>query len=170
MFQELDSARFNAFLASLKREFEAFRQFHQILSAEHAALVRGDADELLVLAQRKNERVLELTHLAEARDRYRAELAGNTNQLGITAWLEAYDPTDQHHAGKLWRDLIELARTAKELNQSNGQLIHTRLAHNQQALTVLLGANAGTSNLYGADGQAYMSKPTSSGGKPLGKA
>ena len=169
MSQELDSGKLNVFLLSLKREFEAFRQFHQILSAEHTALVGGDADELITLAQRKNERVVELTQLAEARNRYLTELAGSTNQIGMEAWLDAYDPTDKFRAGRLWRELIDLARTAKDLNQSNGQLIHTRLAHNQQALSVLLGANAGTSNLYGADGQAYMAKPTGSG-RPLGKA
>ena len=169
MSLELDSAKLNAFLLSLKREFEAFREFHQILSAEHAALIDGDADELTRLAQRKNERVIELTQLAEARNRHLTESAGSTNQIGMEAWLDVYDPTDKYRAGKLWQDLIDLARTAKDLNQSNGQLIHSRLAHNQDALNVLLGANAGTSHLYGADGQAYTAKPTGSG-RPLGKA
>ena len=169
MSQELDSAKLNAFLLSLKREFEAFRQFHQILSTEHEALLNGDADELINLAQRKNERVIELTQLAEARNQFLTESVGSTNQIGMEIWLDSYDPADKNRAGKLWQDLIDLARTAKELNQSNGQLIHTRLAHNQEALNVLLGANAGTSNLYGADGQAYMAKPTGSG-RPLGKA
>lgn len=169
MSLELDSAKLNAFLVSLKRELEAFREFHQILSTEHAALVDGNADELTRLAQRKNERVIELTQLAEARNRYLTESAGSTNQIGMEAWLDVYDPADKYRAGKLWQDLIDLARTAKDLNQSNGQLIHSRLAHNQDALNVLLGANAGTSHLYGADGQAYTAKPTGSG-RPLGKA
>lgn len=169
MSQELDSGKLNAFLFGLKRELEAFRQFHQILGVEQAALVSGDAEQLMLLAQRKNERVVELTQLAEARNRYLTETAGSTNQIGMQAWLDSYDPADQHHAGRLWRALIDLAHTAKNLNQSNGQLIHTQLAHNQQALSVLLGANAGTSNLYGADGQAYTAKPVG-GGRPLGKA
>lgn len=169
MSQELDSAKLNAFLISLKREFEAFRQFHQILSAEYEALLNGDADELMGLAQRKNARVIELTQLAEARNQFLNAAVGSTNQIGMEGWLDSYDPADKNRAGKLWQDLIDLARTAKELNQSNGQLIHTRLAHNQDALNVLLGANAGISNLYGADGQAYMAKPTGSG-RPLGKA
>ena len=169
MSQELDSAKLNAFLLSFKREFEAFREFHQILSTEHEALLNGDADELLSLAQRKNKRVIELTQLAEARNQFLTESVGSTNQIGMEIWLDSYDPADKNRARKLWQDLIDLARTAKDLNQSNGQLIHTRLAHNQEALNVLLGANAGTSNLYGADGQAYMAKPTGSG-RPLGKA
>lgn len=169
MSQELDSGKLNVFLSSLKRELEAFRQFHQILSAEHTALISGDADELTALARGKNERVIELTQLAEVRNRYLTESAGSTNQIGMEAWLDTYDPADKNRAGKLWRDLIDLARITKDLNQSNGQLIHTRLAHNQAALSILLGANAGSSNLYGADGQAYTAKPPGSG-RPLGKA
>lgn len=165
----LDPGKLNTFLAGLKRELETFRQFHQILSEEHQALVGSEADALVVLAQRKNERVIELTQLAEARNRYLTETAGSTNQIGMEAWLDCYDPADKHRAGHLWRELIDLARATKELNQGNGQMIHTQLAHNQQALGVLLGANAGTSNLYGADGQAYTAKPPSSG-RPLGKA
>jgi flagella synthesis protein FlgN len=167
--QALDPGKLNVFLAGLKRELEAFRQFHQILSAEHQALLGGEADALVALAQRKNERVIELTQLAEARNRYLTETAGSTNQIGMEAWLDTYDAADKQRAGQLWRELIDLARSTKELNQSNGQLIHTQLAHNQQALRVLLGANADTSNLYGADGQAYAAKPPSSG-RPLGKA
>lgn len=169
MSQELDPGKLQAFLTGLKRELEAFRQFHQVLNAEHQALINGEADALVALAQRKNERVIELTQLAELRNRYLTETAGSTNQIGMEAWLDTYDAADRHHAGHLWRELIDLARTTKDLNQSNGQLIHTQLAHNQQALGVLLGANAGTSNLYGADGQAYTAKPPSSG-RPLGKA
>lgn len=165
----LDPGKLNAFLAGLKRELEAFREFHQVLSAEHQALLGGEADALVALAQRKNQRVIELAQLAEARNRYLTALAGSTNQIGMDAWLDSYDPTDRHRAGQLWRELIDLARSTKDLNQSNGQLIHTQLAHNQQALSVLLGANAGTSHLYGADGQAYSAKPPSSG-RPLGKA
>jgi flagella synthesis protein FlgN len=167
--QALDPGKLHAFLSGLKRELEAFRQFHQILSAEHEALVGGEADALVALAQRKNERVIELTQLADARNRYLTETTGSTNQIGMEAWLDSYDAADRHRAGHIWRELIDLARLTKELNQRNGQLIHTQLTHNQQALSVLLGANAGTSNLYGADGQAYSAKPPSSG-RPLGKA
>ncbi|MHB1231697.1 MAG: flagella synthesis protein FlgN [Burkholderiales bacterium] len=169
MAQEPDSGSLNAFLLGLKRELEAFRQFHQLLSAEQSALVKGDADGLMSLAQRKNDKVIELTRLADTRNRYLAETIGGTNQVGMTGWLDRYDPADKQGAGKLWRELIELARTAKELNLLNGQLIHTHLAHNQEALRILLGANTTTAHLYGADGQAYATTPVGSG-RPLGKA
>ena len=169
MALEPDSGSPNAFFLNLKRELEAFREFHQILSTEQAALVNGDSEALIALAQRKNEQVLGLTQLADTRNRYLSGTVGSTNQIGMEAWLDIYDPADKRGASKLWRELIDLARGARELNQLNGQLIHTRLAHNQQALAILLGANATTSNLYGADGQSYSTAPVATG-RPLGKA
>ena len=169
MAQEPDSGSLNAFLLNLKRELEAFREFHQVLATEQAALVNGDAEGLMALAQRKNEQALGLTQLADTRNRYLTGTVGSTNQIGMEAWLDIYDPADKRGASKLWRELIDLARAARELNQLNGQLIHTRLARNQQALAVLLGANATTSNLYGADGQSYSTAPVATG-RPLGKA
>lgn len=164
-----DSAGLAAFLTALKRELLAFNQFHSLLQAEQDALVSGSVDSLVSLAQQKNEKVIELTQLAEQRNRFLTERAGSTNQIGMEAWLDSFDPADKQGAGKLWRELLDLARNAKELNQHNGQLIHTRLANNQQALAVLLSANTSSSNLYGKDGQAYATPPTGTG-RPLGKA
>lgn len=164
-----DATGLAAFLATLKRELLAFNQFHSLLKAEQDTLVSGNVDSLVNLAQQKNEKVIELTQLAEQRNRFLTDHAGSTNQIGMEAWLDSFDPGDKQGAGKLWRELLELARQAKELNQHNGQLIHTRLASNQQALAVLLSANASSSSLYGKDGQAYATPPTGSG-RPLGKA
>ena len=165
----LDSGGLEAFISVLKRELLAFQQFHSLLQAEQDALISGHSDNLISLAQQKNEKVIELTQLAEQRNRFLTDRAGSTNQIGMEAWLDSFDPADKLGAGKLWRELIELARNAKTLNQHNGQLIHTRLASNQQALSILMSANTTTSNLYGKDGQAYATPPAGSR-RPLGKA
>lgn len=164
-----DPRGLEAFLSVLKRELEAFHQFHSLLQAEQDALISSHTDSLIALAQKKNEKVVLLSQLAEQRNQFLTQQAGSTNQVGMEAWLDSFDPADKHGAGKLWRELIELARNAKALNQHNGQLIHNRLASNQQALAVLMSANTSTSNLYGKDGQAYATPPTG-GGRPLGKA
>lgn len=156
-------------VALLKRELESFRQFRQILESEQNALLVGDVDALLPLAQRKSEKAAELSQIAEARNKFILDHAGGTNQRGIENWLAAFDPADASGAGKLWRDLIDTAREAKSLNDTNGQVINTRLAANQQALAVITGANTSTANLYGRDGSAYSNIPTSTG-RPLGKA
>ena len=169
MALELDAGGLDAFIAALKRELQAFQQFHSLLQAEQDGLISGHSDNLISLAQQKNEKVIELTQLAAQRNRFLTDRAGSTNQIGMEAWLDSFDPADKRGAGKLWRELIELARNAKTLNQHNGQLIHTRLANNQQALSILMSANTTTSNLYGKDGQAYATPPTGSR-RPLGKA
>lgn len=163
------SGNHDAFVSALQHELLAFQQFHSLLQTEQDALVTGNTDSLIGLAQQKNQKVIELTQLADQRNTYLTPRAGSTQQIGMEAWLASFDPADQQGAGKIWRELIELARTAKMLNQLNGQLIQTRLANNQQALAVLLSANVTSSNLYGKDGQAYATPPTA-GGRPLGKA
>jgi flagellar biosynthesis/type III secretory pathway chaperone len=56
-----------------------------------------------------------------------------------------------------------MAEKARALNQTNGKLIATRLASNQQALATLMAA-ANQAALYGPDGQA---RPLG-GGRSLG--
>ncbi len=169
MTPEPNSDGFEAFLSVLKRELESFRLFHALLQAEQDAVVSGNTESLILLARQKNQKCIALTQLAEQRNQFLAGRAGSTQQVGMEAWLDSVDPAGKQGAGKLWRELIELARNAKTLNQHNGQLIHNRLASNQQALAVLMSANASTNNLYGKDGQAYATPPTGSG-RPLGKA
>ena len=158
-----------AYFSSLQHELLAFKQFHSLLLTEQDALVTGDTDRLLALAQQKNQKVIELTQLADSRNTYLSQHAGSAQENRMEAWLTSLAPTEQAGVAKIWGELIELARNAKIQNQLNGQLIQTRLANNQQALKVLLSANVTSSNLYGKDGQAYATPPTGSG-RPLGKA
>lgn len=169
MAQQPDPRGLEAFLSALKRELLAFRQFHALLQTEQDALVGGSADILVPLAQQKNLKVVELTQLAGQRNQFLTDQAGSTNQIGMEAWLDSFDPADRSGAGKLWRELIEVARDAKALNQLNGQLIQTQLANNHQALSVLMSANTSMTKLYGKNGQAYATSPAGSG-RPLGKA
>jgi flagellar biosynthesis protein FlgN len=151
------------------RELDVFRAFHQILEIEQAALLEGDVERLLPLAPKKNDMVAELARLGETRNALLRSATGATNQLGMTAWLATFDPENRLGVGTQWQALLDLARRAKGLNETNGQVINSRLASNEQALEILMGANTTTSRLYGRDGQAYSSAP-GSGSRPLGKA
>ncbi len=164
-----DSGSPEFLIAILERELEAFRRFQGILESEQAALLDNRIDDLLPLAQRKHLEVATLTQLAEARNGWLTRAVGATNQIGIESFIERFDPEDRLGVARRWRAVIDVARAAKALNQLNGQLINTQLAHNQQALQVLLGAQTTGANLYGRDGQAY-SATTGSSGRPLGKA
>jgi len=157
-------------LSLLGREFEAFRQFYQILESEQAALIDSDVGRLMTLAQQKNDKAAELTQLGEARSALVRAATGLDNPLAMNAWLKRYDADGRLGAAKRWEALLDLARRAKALNETNGLVINTRLAHNEQALSILMGANASSTRIYGRDGQAYGSTPSGSSGRPLGKA
>ena len=155
-----------SFVVGLRAELEAFRTFHELLASEQAALVNGDIDSLVGLAQRKAAQVSLLSQMAESRNRLLNTATGMTDQLGLDAWQEKFDPQGRSGAASTWHALLDMARSAKSLNEQNGTLINLNLQHNQQALAVLRGAATQTTNLYGPDGHAYA--PTS--GRPLGKA
>lgn len=78
-----------------------------------------------------------------------------------TALSERLNAISPSEAGQL----RELAATARDLNQTNGQLIAVRIQRNQQALNVLFAA-AGQAPTYGPDGQQLSSL----GSRSLGKA
>jgi flagella synthesis protein FlgN len=155
-----------SFLLSLRAETEAFRDFVALLESERAALATGDADRLISIAQAKAAKVATLGKLAEERNRYLLSATGLSDQHGLDAWQQQQDASGRTRAMDLWQQLLELARSAKRLNEENGALIGVSLQHNQRALAVLRGAATQATNLYGADGQVY----TSTSGRPLGKA
>lgn len=76
----------------------------------------------------------------------------------MAAWLGG-----EEAARDTWQALLALAARARALNETNGRLIAERLAHNRQALAVLLAA-ADQAALYGPDGQP---RPLG-GGRSLG--
>lgn len=155
-----------SFAAGLRAEFQAFQNFYSLLQSEHAALSQGDIEGLIDIAQRKAGQVSILSQMAEERNRTLRISTGMTDQLGMDAWQEKYDPHKRSGALQVWGELLDLARSAKRLNEQNGVLINLNLQHNQQALAVLRGATTQTANLYGPDGQTYSPGL----GRPLGKA
>ncbi len=155
-----------SFVAGLKAEVEAFRIFRELLQSEQAALASDDVEALVGIAQRKAAQVTLLGQMAESRNRYLKNATGMTDQLGLDAWQEKHDPQGRSGVARAWQELLDMARSAKGLNEQNGGLINLHLQHNQQALAVLRGAATQTTNLYGPDGHAYSPGL----GRPLGKA
>lgn len=166
MMEGLGSDSPDAFVRNLRAELDAFRDFHELLLTEQSVLAAGDADALVELSRRKSEQVTRLTQLTDARNRYLNSATGLTDQSGIDAWQAKFDPQRRIGTDRLWQSLLDLARSAKQLNEQNGLLINLKLQHNQQALAVLRGVAAQTTQLYGPDGQSY----SAAHGRPLGKA
>lgn len=151
---------------SLDAELAGFRDFVQALQTEQEALVQGDVDSLLELARLKSEKVVFLSQLAEQRNRFLLAQGSDPDHGGMTNWLRQ-QKTGQaaQHLAETWKQLLEQAAIAQQLNQVNGTMIESRLRHNQQALTILQSAANQSINLYGPDGQTHATGL----GRPLGK-
>lgn len=141
----------------LAEEVAQLRDFLVLLEKEQQALAGGDVDRLLPLSAEKTERFARLAQLGEARGRALAAAGLAADRQGMEGWLDRHP--GQGGAKRDWQELLVLAEKARALNQTNGKLIATRLAGNQQALSTLMAA-ANQAALYGPDGQA---RPLGSG-------
>jgi flagella synthesis protein FlgN len=65
-------------------------------------------------------------------------------------WLES--AASHGDAANSWQELLQLARSAKSLNNTNGLLITKHMARNQKALNILQGGR--NNNFYGPNGQS----------------
>jgi flagella synthesis protein FlgN len=136
---------------NLEAEIRTYQAFIQVLQTEQDALVQGDVDPLLELAQIKSEKVVLLSQLAEKRTRFLSARGCAQEHGGMAKWLQQRNE-DNPQIAELWQQLLSLAENAQQLNQINGTMIDTRLRNNQQALAILQTA-AKQSALYGPDGQ-----------------
>jgi flagella synthesis protein FlgN len=155
------------FAASIKAELEAFRELVQVLQTEEDTLIRGDVDQLSELARTKSEKVILLSQLAAKRTQFLTRQGFSGDRAGMGKWLEQHDVGGAQEISAIWNELIEQAELSRQLNQTNGMVIETRLRHNQQALAVLQAAAMQQSATYGPDGQTHTHIPGM--GRPLGK-
>ena len=140
-----------AFVAGLQDEQAALAKFTTLLQAEQDALVQGDADRVGELAKAKADQIELLTHLGELRNRHLAAQNLSAGAEGMLSWLNR-NPGFATAVRKLWRELLAQAETARQINQSIGLLIESRLQQNRLRLAVLQTA-AGADGVYRADGQ-----------------
>jgi flagella synthesis protein FlgN len=131
----------------LSSERELAQQLQQCLQQEQAELVRADVAALAQTAERKNGIVEQMNSLAQSRLRAVAATGHAANEAGMLAWLAAQD--DAVRAD--WQALLAAAAAGKELNRTNGLLIHQHISRNQAGLQALRGG--GQPAVYGRDGQ-----------------
>jgi len=148
-------------LSGLQAEHDALQAFVATLESERQALLNGEVERLLTLADDKTRSVQAISKLAEQRRQYAVAHGMDIKSGGMTVWLES----QAADALPLWQSVQQLNAQLQELNRVNGELIQTRLLHNQQALAVLHQAANNASTLYGPDGQ-QDSRPIS--GRTLG--
>ena len=152
-------------IANLKAEIENFAAFCEILKTELEVLHNNEIDQLLSISKLKSEKVVLLSQLAEVRNRFLAGQNLLPDQNGMEILIKMGNlPDPNGDISRFWGKLIELAKKAQQLNETNGIMIETKLGHNQQALTALQSA-ANQSTLYGPDGKTHSAGT----GRPLGK-
>ncbi len=134
----------------LHEENRAARMLLDLLKKEQAQLVAADIDALTALTEEKTRLVTRMSELAASRHQALAAAGFAATEEGMQAWL---DNSQLPTARQSWKELLELARAAKDINRSNGLLIGKHLARSQSALDVLKGGAQGQA-LYGPNGQS----------------
>ncbi len=133
-------------ISLLNKELAELRKFVDLLSSEQQSLLDNDTDSLLTLSETKTLAAGLLMDMSKSRRKSLLKNGIDTMEV----WLAKHAPASQ----VLWHDIQKFAARAQQINSINGELIQTRMRHNQQALGVLHNASKSTAGLYGPDGQA----------------
>ena len=133
--------------AGLAQELELARELLECLQQEQACLIRADIVALGACATRKNSLVEQMNVLAKTRMQALTHAGHPVTEAGMLAWLAEQPDAVRDD----WRRLMDLATPGKELNRTNGLLIHQHLNRNQGGLQALRGG--GQPAVYGRDGQ-----------------
>jgi flagella synthesis protein FlgN len=144
----------------LYAECDALKAFVALLETEQQILVGAQTEQLLALSEQKTLAVQELSGLAQERRSHFVTCGVKGGANDITAWLQNHDPDNL----PAWQEILQLAERMRQINDTNGILIQSKLRQNQQALIVLHNAASHAGALYGRDGQHHL--PTL--GRPLG--
>ena len=140
-----------SFAAVLQAERDEFSALLGLLQTEQEVLVRDDAPALATLADDKSQRLARLSRFAEQRARQLGTSEPARAASAMLVWLSR-NPEQSPSVGRLWRELLALAETARRVNLDNGALIEAAQRRNRQKLAVLRSAS-GSGGVYRADGQ-----------------
>ncbi len=140
-----------SFAAILQAERDEFSALVGLLQTEQEVLVRDDSPALATLADEKSQRLVRLNLFAEQRARQLGTSEPARAASAMLVWLSR-NPEHSSGAGRLWRELLALADTARRINLDNGALIEAAQRRNRQKLAVL-GSASGSAGVYQADGQ-----------------
>lgn len=151
-----------SFASNLRQERKMTEIFLDILKKEQEALIGDDIERLETLPRDKAEIVMQLAELARQRDKALIEQSLSTDRKGMETLLARR--SDAETVTVEWHELLRLAEAAQQLNQINGEIITTRLRHNQRSLVAIQNAT-GAAPLYGPTGKTSTLK----GGRQLGQ-
>jgi flagellar biosynthesis protein FlgN len=135
-------------ISLLNKELAELRKFVALLTSEQQSLLNNDTESLLTLSDTKTQAA---NHLMELSNSRRKTLLKNGIE-NMEAWITKHAPGSQ----PLWSEIRKLAVQAQNLNSTNGELIQSKMRHNQQALGALYNSAKSAAGIYGPDGQANL--------------
>lgn len=129
-------------------ETQQLADFVTLLEREHEVLSSpgNDVEPLFALSEEKSRFARQLQKLADSRASVLVQAGLPHNKAGIETLLGA-------EGSPIWATYLAAALKARQLNQANGQHITARLAHNHQALAILM-AHTDQPTVYGPDGSS----------------
>ena len=115
MVRDTSSPKQTDLASRLQAERAALHAFVTLLETEQQALIAGQAEQLLALADSKTRAVHELNNLANARKNALLARGAKNDSGDMEAWLQA------HAANSLpvWHDIQNLAAHAQQTNRSS---------------------------------------------------
>lgn len=134
----------------LVAELSALKRFCALLGEERQVLSGAQADRLPDIAAEKTSLAGQLSGFESRREALLHEEGLPKGRAGIEAWLASRP--DREPQRRQWAELLELARQARDENDTNGRLIGLLLQQNRDALSLLL-SSGGADSIYSADGQ-----------------
>lgn len=138
--------------ACLHEEQQAVRALTQLLMLEQEELIQANTEAVASLTAPKAQAAAAISQLSQQRYQALASAGFDANDNGMQAWVESGAASKE--ASDHWHQLIDLAKTAHEVNRVNGTLINKQIIRTQNALNVLQHGSVQGNNLcYGPDGQ-----------------
>jgi flagella synthesis protein FlgN len=142
-----------ALQALIKQESALLGDFIVLLGKEQEALKRADAAALPELGEAKSQLVDQLNALEISRAKALGQTEATLAPEAVLGRLTAL-PGGQALVER-WKDLLELARQAKQLHEQNRQLLQMHLQQTSELLAALT-RKAERQTLYGSNGQAQL--------------
>jgi flagellar biosynthesis protein FlgN len=129
----VQSTTFNP-MDSLREEHQALAKLIELMKAEQAHLIAANIEGLQEVNEQKAKIVSKASEMAQNRHRALALAGFEPKEEHMQAWLASIN---QNNVCQAWEQLLDITRSAKELNRVNGMLINKHLARNQDALNTL---------------------------------
>lgn len=134
----------------LAAELAEARNLAATLDLEYEALCLGDAQQIIRIAEQKQQQTVKMAALAQQRDGCLASSSLPPGRRGM-AQLAARLPADSAALDK-WRELRRLTDQLRNKNEVNGSIIAHSQRHLEQAVAILSG-QTGTGDTYGPRGK-----------------